>query len=246
MTLRARAPRIWAPPTIQQVSQQSDPGQLVVLFTVDATALGGSVYRFTNSASASGVITFQGQNYAALDFQADGFEVRGDGRLPTPTLKVSNAQALLLAGVIALNDLLGATVTRLRTFSQFLDGAANADPNAYFPLEVYKIEQKTAHSKLELAFTLSAAIDQEGRRLPNRPVLRDKCTHRYRIWNGTSFDYSQATCPYTAAVYYDENGNMVSTPAGDKCGKSLGDCQLRFGNQPLPTRAFPGVARVRA
>ncbi|MFN9252716.1 MAG: phage minor tail protein L, partial [Holosporaceae bacterium] len=104
--------------TIQQVSQQSDPGQLVVLFTVDATALGGSVYRFTNSASATAFITFQGQNYAVLDFQADGFEVRGDGRLPTPTLKVSNAQALLLAGVIALNDLLGATVTRLRTFSQ--------------------------------------------------------------------------------------------------------------------------------
>lgn len=43
---------------------------------------------------------------------------------------------LAAAMVIGYNDILGATVTRLRTFQQFLDGQPDADPSMVFSADV--------------------------------------------------------------------------------------------------------------
>ena len=90
-------------------------------------------------------------------------------------------------------------------------------------------------------------MDQEGRKLPGRQVLKDACTHIYRFPDGMGdFDYTNATCPYVGTDYFEATGASTNDPALDKCGKKLSDCRLRFGQHGvLPTRAFPGVARVR-
>jgi hypothetical protein len=44
---------------------------------------------------------------------------------------------------------------------------------------------------------MASLMDFQGQKLPKRVCLRDNCTHIYRYWNGSAFDYTWATCPYT-------------------------------------------------
>ena len=231
---------------IAQESQSFSPDDMVVLFELDATTIGGSILRFTSSAWEDKEIKFDDNTYSPVPVEAEGFEWNGRGTFPTPTLRVSNVNKVASAAVIDYEDLLGATVKRTRTFRQFLDDGTSPDPTATFPIDIYKVERKTAHNKVFIEWELSSAIDQEGRRLPGRQVLRDACTHKYRTWNGSAFDYSNVTCPYVGSALFDETGT-AATNETDRCGKKLSDCRLRFGEHgKLPTRAFPGLARIRA
>jgi lambda family phage minor tail protein L len=231
-------------------AQSLAPGALVELFTLDCTMIDvagapGGVYTFTPSAGH--VLAFGGVEYAPVDIEADGFEVTGAGSLPTPKLRITNVTRVLAALAATAGDLLGAQVTRLRTFVEFLDGEPGADPEMCFPPDIYRVERLSAFSKTVIEWELSAALDQQGRVLPGRQVLQGACTHRYRRWDAASggFDYTSATCPWTGGGFTAQ-GQATADPAADRCGKRLADCRLRFGaGGVLPTRAFPAVAKTR-
>jgi len=231
--------------SITEQQQSFDAGEIVHLFSLDATSLGAGTYFFTQSAYETVELQWQGNTYTPIEIEAEGFEWQGRGALPTPKIRVSNVNRVFSALVADHGDLLGAIVTRTRTFRRFLDGEVEADPTAHFPTDVYRIERKALQTKVLIEWDLAAAMDQEDRMLPGRQVLRDICTHRYRRWTGAAFDYSKATCPYADVSSFDAQGNPVADDQ-DRCGKRLSDCKLRFGaNATLPTRAFPGVARTR-
>jgi lambda family phage minor tail protein L len=243
-------------PYINQEAQKLLPGKRVELFDFDATNLDGATYyRFCSSFRVSGgSVTWKGETYTAIPITATGFEENSKGPLPTPTLRIDNIGLLPAAIINSLGDPLGATVTRWVTFSDFLDDGATPDPNIHFLPHIFVIERKVSQTKISVEFELSAAIDAEGIQLPFRQVLRDVCTHRYRQWNGSSFDYTDATCPYagsdlmeggTETPYFEANGDTTTDPAKDVCGKKLSDCKLHFPGQNLPFWGFPGVARIR-
>jgi lambda family phage minor tail protein L len=154
--------------------------------------------------------------------------------------------------VIETGDLTGATVTRIRTFKKFLDGQPDADPDAHFEPDIYRVDRKSAHIPgVSVEFELASIIDQRGRELPAYVCMRDYCPLIYRRWTGTEFDYSKATCPYvgfdgnppaTAGAFFRRDGTSTVNPAEDKCGKRLSDCVDRFGDRPLPYGGFPGMA----
>lgn len=227
--------------------------ELVTLFDIDATAITGEIYRVTPMAygnpatgEASAAVVWRGYTYSPIPLQSDGWEMNGKGTLPSPTLKVSNISLAFSSLNLTYGDLLGAIVTRHRTWKRYLDGQADADPNVEMPPDVYKINRKSAQNKLFVEWELAPGMDQEGRLIPGRPVLQGACTHIYRRWDATAgaFDYSKATCPYVGASYFDFNGNAVAAPAQDLCSKRITTgCKKRFS--VLPTRAFPGVARIR-
>ncbi|NDV19995.1 phage minor tail protein L [Pseudodesulfovibrio sp. JC047] len=225
--------------------QKASPGNLVHLFDIDATGIGGDVYHFVKATDQGQPVRWRGNVYMPLDFEGEGFEVNGQGSLPRPTLRVSHIKTALLGVVRESGDLLGAEVTRWRTFSKYLDGGPQADPNVHFPPDIYNIDRKIVQNKVFIEWELAASMDQEGKKLPGRQILRDTCTHIYRRWTGCAFDYSKATCPYTGGGCFDRAGKPC-LEGEDQCGKRLSDCELRFPHQPLPTRAFPGVARTRA
>lgn len=233
--------------SVEEEAQKFAPSNSVVLFQVDLTDLGGEVlYVTSSSAEDETAIYFGGQLYTPTPVEASGFEYTAKGSLPTPMFKVLNTVAIQ-ASVIALSDWIGATVTRIKTFRTFLDDGATPDPNAHFPLDIYKIDRKVSQNSVYIEWELSSSIDQEGRMIPGRQIIRDYCTHIYRKYNSEtmSFDYTYATCPYSGTDYFDENDTPVAQ-SSDRCGKRLSSCKLRFGdNAELPTRAFPGVSRVR-
>jgi lambda family phage minor tail protein L len=233
---------------IKEDIQSPTPGKIVTLYALDATDQGAaSVYYFTqNTVSGISSVVLGGITYTPLDCEIDGMEFSGQGSLPQPKIRISNVSKTLAAEIIAYNDLLGAKLTRIRTFEKYLDGQPEADPTAIFSNDVYVVERKSIHNKYIIEWELAAYMDFTGTRIPKRQIIKDACTHVYRIWDITisGFDYDNATCPYTGTDYFDVTGAVVSG-AQDKCGKKLSDCILRFGTDPLPTRAFPAVASTR-
>lgn len=105
---------------LQELHQTSP---FVELFTLDLTALGGSVYRFTNHPNGSNAVVFNGMTYSPIPIKSEGWDFSSTGAPPKPTLTVSNVSRTLLADVIGLGDLVGAKVTRVRTFAKHLDAA---------------------------------------------------------------------------------------------------------------------------
>lgn len=196
--------------------------------------------------SSFGRLTFQGQIYEPIPVQISGIAWSGRGPAPRPRAKVSNIGGALTDLVATYGDLVGAKITRITTYRKFLDDQPTADATAYWEPDIWRVERKVAHTPQMIEWELASVLDQEGRRLPGRYMLRDACSWVYRRWTGSSFDYSQATCPYVGAANFTVSGAATSDPANDKCGKHLSDCRLRFPRPAaLPSGAFPGLDKYK-
>tara|TARA_R110000851_G_scaffold12997_5_gene44691 strand:- start:3456 stop:4055 length:600 start_codon:yes stop_codon:yes gene_type:complete len=150
-------------------------GEYIELYDIDSTAIGGGIVYITpNVTSTNAEIVWRGITYSPLPVEADGFEITQQGAQPRPKLRVSNASKFLLSSVISLGDLVGAKVTRWRTFGEFLDNGNNPDPDAHLAKEIFYVYQKTGHNKSEIEWTLRSALDNENLRVPKRQILRDK------------------------------------------------------------------------
>ena len=232
--------------TIISHVQRPDLGRRVVLFEVDLTAFDLGILYLAPGTEGAGSVSFGGQTYAPHPIKADGFEIKTSGSLPRPRIVVANLDNSFTALVEGNDDLQGGIVTRIRTYGNFLDDGPDADGNAHLPIDVYRLSRKTKHTRREIEWEMTALIDQDGYTLPGRKIVRDYCDHPYRSWNGSSFDYTNVTCPYVGSTYFDANDASTTDPAQDVCSKRLTGCKSRFGvNAVLPTRAFPGVARIR-
>ncbi|MBA8881733.1 phage minor tail protein L [Phyllobacterium myrsinacearum] len=229
--------------------QTSAPGEYVELFRLDTSSIGGQVLYFCQSAFETKGPTFGGVYYTPVDVEFEGMETNVGGSLPRPKVRVANMNGVFQSIINQYGDLLGCQIQRVRTFAQYLDDGAEADPTQYRGPDTFKIERKLSENPVYVEWELSANIDQEGKQLPGRQCIRDTCLWRYRQFNPATgnFDYSKAQCLYTGSNYFDRNGNPVATRDKDQCGRKLSDCELRFGKgNPLYTSAFPGVGRVRA
>lgn len=234
--------------SIREHIQKADLGSKVTLFELDLSNFGEGVLRFTNGTSGSSSIRFNGQDYLPWAIDASGFEATGDGPIPRPRIAVSNLNGLFTALLYQNNDLEGAVLTRIRTYERFLDDGEEPDPNAIKPKDVYTLSQKIRDDGEQIEWRLVSNIDQEGVQLPARKVIQGYCDHTTRSFDPQTgqFIYEGVTCPYVG-VPRDENGVEVASGSDEAFSKRLGTCcQARFGtNAPLPTRAMPGVARLR-
>jgi lambda family phage minor tail protein L len=229
----------------QSEQQKLDPSAMISLFTIDATSVGGTVMRFVQASQGSGDVKFGGVSYQSIDIEFSGLETSGVGALPTPTMSIANTDMFIQALVNTLGDLNGCIITRIRTFARFLDGQPDADSTAIYGPDVYKVERKAEDSSVQISWELSAAIDQEGKMLPGRPMVRDTCMWRYRAYDAATgnFNYDRVLCPYTGTKYFDED-DKVTTKANDKPSRTVNCCELRFGKgKPWPFGGFPGMGR---
>lgn len=214
--------------------------QIVDLFTLDITILlppgstDQAVYRFCNWTQTNGSdIVYQTDTYTALPLESNGFELNTSGQLARPTLTFANVGLGITALTNTYDDLVGATVKRIRTLTTYLDGEPGADPNAYWGPDEWIVEQKSGENKLAISFQLAVPFDLEGRTLPGRRLLREQCQWVYR---------SSIGCHYTGTNYFNANDQAVASSGDDVCGKRLSSCRLRFGDgDRLPFGGFPGL-----
>lgn len=230
------------PASIASDIQKLTPGDLVELFTLDATSIGGPVHNFhagTNNLFKT--IVFGGVAYVPWPVDASGFEMTTKGASPTPTVRIANITSLVSELCRTLNDIVGAKVTRRRTFARYLDAVnfpsgvnPNADPLAKFPDEIWYIQRKVNESKIFVEFELSSASDVEGVMLPRRQVISNCCTWKYR----------GPECGYVGTAYFDLNDVSTTDPSKDQCSKRLVGCKRRHGQySELPFGGFPGTGR---
>ena len=167
------------------------PSAIIELFELklDNSLHGATTtYRFHagTSLNANGEIQWNSQTYQRIPVTAEGFAYQ-KGQLPRPKLVVSNIQGtisailLLVNKVTSGNDLMGATVTRIRTLARFLDAAnfpgssnpfGTPDPDAEFPREIYSVDRKSIETREIVEFELAAVFDLAGVRVPKRQCTR--------------------------------------------------------------------------
>lgn len=238
-------------PKIAKEIQLLAVNPIVELFEIDTTALTGTILRFTPAPLVPDptlpvpvTVTWRGFTYPPRACQTSGWSWDGTGPLPTPKMVLGNTDLSISALTIGYGDLLGSTVTRHRTFQKYLDGQPLADSTVEFDPDVFRIERKSSQNKNVVEFELGTAIDVQGRQLPGRQVVQGFCSLRYRVWNGTAFDYSNATCPYTGSNYFRLDGTATPNASEDRAAKRLAlCCTKRFPNQALPFGGFPGAGR---
>jgi lambda family phage minor tail protein L len=204
-------------------------GSLVRFYEIDLRRAGHDavLYFHPGLNEFGGPMTWNGREYLPFPITIEGMEYDGQGRLPRPTLTVSNIHAgagLNLGALVrAHGDLNGCTLTHRMTLARFLDAAnfidgnPSADPSLEFPKDIYIFERKAEETSEYIKFELASALDLEGQLLPKRTYNANYCPHRYR----------GALCSYTGAAYFNDR-DEETTKEKDKCGKRLRSCELRF------------------
>jgi lambda family phage minor tail protein L len=232
-----------------------NPGAVVELYIVDLTPIGIATQLYFQSSSPLGTsLWFGGKEYVSRGILITGFERSSQDVPPEPTLLISNVDKGGYALLETYGELLGAKITRMQTYDVFLDRLADGitvnpmrDSTAmHFP-EIWYIEQKEGSDNETIKFRLKSILDLNGKKVPNRLVLKDFCGRRYRVWNAAtaSFKYaSVCACPYTGSTYFKRDGTVTTNPALDDCTKDFKGCVLRFPNDDLPGWFFPGVSRI--
>lgn len=213
------------------------PSSIVTLYEIDAESLlidtqsvydterrADAVFRFHNNLKLlKQDIIWKGQLYRALPIKVEGYESSTRGALATPRMALmsSDIESSFFSDFRSQlrrhDDLIGAKVTRIRTFSKYLDeenffvrvGGAKIplgnmegivpedfepDPLAEFPREIFYIERKSAEGRSGLEFELSSAIDFENVKLPRRIVVASFCNFTYR-GEGCLYEYASLFSP---------------------------------------------------
>lgn len=228
-------------------SQRLEQEPKIVLFEIDARALGDTILRFTPVVDGQEAwpVQFGGNVYQRLPIYAEGFEWNGVGTAPRPKLSLSAKDLIFISLIVNGKDLVGCPVRRIKTLRKYLDDGSAPNPTATYPVDHFLIEKKLSQKRKQLSFELSTPMDQQGKKIPARQVIRDTCMHRFRYWANGQWNYDGVTCPYTGAAMYEPNGTPTLDPTKAKCGKRLKDCKIHFGEgSVLPIFAFPGVGRI--
>jgi lambda family phage minor tail protein L len=220
------------------------PSAMIELFVLDTTNIlpagqGSVEYFHAGTNELRTPIVFQENNYQPWPVTADGFAFNGDGSTAQPTFTISNINGVVSSTLRVTQDLVGAQITRKRTFARFLDGMPNANPTQEYPLDIYYISRKASEEQDAVMFELTTSFDLTGVSLPSRQVLQNSC----------GWVYKSAECSWVpvAGFYFDSNDVPVSLLASDICGQRLDSCACRFarfGTKPvLPFGGFPGAQK---
>lgn len=225
--------------------QKLNPGDIIDLFVLDMDIYSGGILRFhsTLSSNVNGEVYWQGETYQPFPVTISGFEKSKGKELPRPTMQISNVLGLISTTLLEFDDLINCKVIRKSTFVKYLDkenfpGNVNptADPQQYFPDEVWVINRKVSENKYYVEFELSSEWDLEDKQIPGRPCSATFCAWRYR----------GPDCGYSGGPVADENDKPVTTLAQDKCSRRYSGCVLRYGTSAgLPLGSFIGTGIIR-
>ncbi len=156
-----------------------------------------TIFRFHNSINlTTNSLFWQGNEYIAAPIIAQGFETSLKGSPVTPSLSISVSDegipqlTMLKQRIKQLGDIVGAKLTRIRTFARFID-AANffnqippqnffPDPNQELPRDIYYIDRLSNENKNSISYDLTQLFEVDGITLPGRIVSESSCGWRYR------------------------------------------------------------------
>ena len=175
--------------TVTAINSQSTSGNLKMNVNQNPTVPVVYLFHAGNNMKNSTDIIWQSNTYSRMPVKADGFKYTGKGKLPRPTLTLSNLLGTITTilqttnSITPLSDLSGAKVVRRRTLARFLDESnfpsninpfkvGSVDPTAEMPRETYFIERKTVENRQVVQFELVGSFDLFGVVAPKKLVTR--------------------------------------------------------------------------
>jgi len=184
----------------------------LILAYINATGIGGSVYRRVLNEAA---VTFLSQPFSPVAMVFGEVQESLKGDLPKIDMRVSNLDTELNTAMNAKDGLRGATVT---VYVVSADGLASGVAEI---IEVFTILETSADNQW-ITFTLGMA-DPVGRRFPRDRYTVALCRHQYRT---TRYEIT-AFCRYTG----------VEPDGQTTCDHSLKNCidrnnTAQFGGSP--------------
>tara|TARA_Y100000310_G_scaffold307914_1_gene350484 strand:+ start:3749 stop:5047 length:1299 start_codon:yes stop_codon:yes gene_type:complete len=204
---------------------RTSPSAVITLYEIDLEKLlidehmayaywadrsGEAVFRFHNNLKiTSQTIEWKGQIYHPIPINVEGFDSSTRGAVATPKMSLMSNEKYdsmfkdFRSMLRKLDDMIGAKVTRVRTFAKYLDAnnfyttlsdgtkvskgddvvipeGFEPDPHAEFPREIYFINRKSVENKQGIEFELGSFADFENLKLPSRIVLSRYCQFQYR------------------------------------------------------------------
>ena len=195
------------------------PSALITLFELDLSEIifnsailsnSEKIFRFHSEPKLiNNDIFWQGNRYIAAPIQAKGFEITTKGSTPTPKLTIISHDSTidtfttLRQKIRSLGDIVGAKVTRIRTFAKYLDytnfpnpatrpPGFSPDPYSEYPRDIYYIERKSQENKNLIEYELSSIFDIQGIKLPGRLVASTRCLWTYR-GAGCGYEYEDTS-----------------------------------------------------
>lgn len=177
---------------------------IVEMYDIDLSPITGDandIYYFTNQLKPdSSAIEWKGNTYDALPIISTGYERNTTGQIAQPSLTVANILGTFSTAIADYDDLVGAKVTRRRTFAKYLDGEPLADTTQEFPVDIFYIERKVEESALVISWQLNSVMDLEGLQLPRRVITQNHCLWKYR----------SSECSYTGPPIFTKDDEPIS------------------------------------
>ena len=153
---------------------------------------------------------YMSATYTAFPVESEGWEVRGTGSLPRPTIRFANVNQYWNAYLTDYDDLVGAKVIRRRTLEKYL----SSNPPIEFNRDIFYIERKVTENATRVEFELSSAFDVQGIKLPRRTIVAARCPWKYK-------DPAQGGCDWPAdnrftisgtehTLYFDKDDTQIT------------------------------------
>lgn len=125
--------------TILQDIYQLKPNNLVTLYELDLSpcigrygATTSDIYRWCDGVNELGNdIEWNGNTYTRYPIQTSGFDRQGNGTIPRPKLIAGNYGGIIGDLAREYNDIIGARLTRTRTFAKYLDSSNFPAKNSF-------------------------------------------------------------------------------------------------------------------
>tara|TARA_Y100000034_G_C6900973_1_gene416715 strand:+ start:1517 stop:2689 length:1173 start_codon:yes stop_codon:yes gene_type:complete len=194
---------------------------ILELFEVNARKYGAGIYRFHPGKVLNGDVYHDSKAYKPIPMEMDGVEVKGDGTLPRPKLRIANVDGFVSEIIQGKDDFVGLQVTRRRIFLKYLDAQnfhnnenpfGDPDVNSRFPDDKFIINQKTAEDKNTIEFELVSPLEMDTVKLPSRHVISNYCNWVYRGHGcGYGNDYL-----HPAEIFHQDAGAAIGVPRADE------------------------------
>ena len=154
-------------------------------------------------------------SYTAYPVEADGFERRGTGTLPRPTIRFANINSYFNTYLTNFDDLLGAKIIRRRTLQKYL----TTNPPVELHREIFYIERKVSENGVFIEFELVSSFDTQGVKLPRRTVIAARCPWKYKDTEQGGCDWS-SNSRFTIdgveyVLYYNKDDQLITLDTSD-------------------------------
>lgn len=189
--------------------QSLSPDAVVELFELNMTpkdlASNNKYYFHNGTNKLSANVVWKAKEYLAWPIEVSGFEKHAGGSLPRIQVRMSNQGGYLSLLYRNFSGLVGAKLTRRRTFVRYLDAVnfasgvnPTADNTVELPDDIFFFDHVVGRNRLSVELEFASEYDVEGIMLPRRQVT-----------NGCRWCYRGAECEYVGKPVADDFGVLL-------------------------------------